>query len=231
MGVLAIWRYPVKGMLGQRVEAVLVGPDGPDGDRAFAVVDAATGERIATKRGPTDARLRACRAALDAEGRLVVTLPGGAAVAGERDVAAALGALLGRAVRLERGRHRDVAAVHLLTTRTLAHLRALAPRSDWAPERFRANLLLDDGAAPGAFTEDALLGRTLAGDPAGPALRVDLPTPRCVAITRDDPEVLRTIARHHRVALPPLNRPACAGAYASVARAGTLTAGSRLAAA
>lgn len=71
MGVLAIWRYPVKGMLGERTEAVLVGPDGPHGDRGFAVLDTATGERIASKRGATDARLRACRAALDAGDRLV----------------------------------------------------------------------------------------------------------------------------------------------------------------
>jgi hypothetical protein len=229
VGVLAIWRHPVKGMLGERVAAVLVGPDGPHGDRAYAVFDVRTGERIATKRGATDARLRACRAALDADDRLVVTLPDGTTATGEADAAEAVGALLGRPVRLERGRHRDFAPVHLLTTATLAHLRALAPASDWAPERFRANLLLDDGAAPGAFTEDALLGRPLTG-PSGLELTVTLPTPRCVAITRDDPAVLRTIARHHRVALPPLNRPACAGAYADVARAGVLAAGERLAA-
>jgi hypothetical protein len=30
------------------------------------------------------------------------------------------------------------------------------------------------------------------------------------------------------VPLPPLNRPACAGAYATVARPGTVTAGERL---
>ena len=149
MGVLAIWRYPVEGMLGERVEAVLVGPDGPHGDRAWAVFDARTGERIASKRGATDARLRACRAALDADDRLVVELPGGERVTGDATVAGALSDLLGRCVRLERGRHRDFAAVHLLTTGTLAHLRALAPQTDWAPRRFRANLLLDDGDATG----------------------------------------------------------------------------------
>jgi hypothetical protein len=39
VGVLAIWRYPVKAMLG---------------------------ERIAGRRGPTDPRLQACRAQIDA---------------------------------------------------------------------------------------------------------------------------------------------------------------------
>ncbi len=39
MGVLAIFRYPVKAMLGERLAAVAVGPDGPDGDRRWVVVD------------------------------------------------------------------------------------------------------------------------------------------------------------------------------------------------
>ena len=45
-------------------DAVAIGPRGCEGDRRWIVVDAATGERIANKRGPTDPRLRACRAEL-----------------------------------------------------------------------------------------------------------------------------------------------------------------------
>jgi uncharacterized protein YcbX len=33
MGVLAIWRYPVKAMLGELLDAVEVGPQGRTGDR------------------------------------------------------------------------------------------------------------------------------------------------------------------------------------------------------
>ena len=52
MGVVAIWRYPVKAMLGELLDAVAIGPRGCEGDRRWIVVDATTGERVANKRGP-----------------------------------------------------------------------------------------------------------------------------------------------------------------------------------
>ena len=42
--VTELWRYPVKSMRGERVEASEVGPTGLRGDRAYAVVDAETGK-------------------------------------------------------------------------------------------------------------------------------------------------------------------------------------------
>ena len=56
VGVVALWRYPVKAMLGELLDAVEIGPR----DRRWIVVDARTGERIANKRGadrPAAARL------------------------------------------------------------------------------------------------------------------------------------------------------------------------------
>src|SRR6185312_11796656 len=142
MGVLAIWRYPVKAMLGELLDAVAIGGRGCEGDRRWVVVDARTGERIANKRGPTDPRLRACRAELldDRGGHpsLRVTLPDGSALVGA-EIEAALSELLERSVRLERsvapadgrfgttGAYHDLAPIHLVTTGTLAHLRAVAP--------------------------------------------------------------------------------------------------------
>jgi uncharacterized protein YcbX len=250
VGVLAIWRYPVKAMLGELLRAVAVGARGCEGDRRWVVVDARTGERIANKRGPTDPRLRACRAELlegtDAEPPLRITLPDGTALGGP-EIAAALSELFERPVRLERcdapadgrfattGAFHDLAPIHLVTTGTLAHLRAVAPESDWDPRRFRPNLLLDDGAATGdGFTEDALLGGRLRAR-SGLTLTVGLPTPRCVVPTRAqdglpaDPRVLRTLVARHRVDLAPFGRQGCAGAYAEVARAGTLRTGDTLA--
>ena len=233
MGVLAIWRYPVKAMLGELLDAVAIGPAGCHGDRRWLVVDADTGERIAGKRGPTDPRLRACSAELLEDGELRVTPPGGETLTGG-EIAAALSELLGRRVRLEQGAHHDAAPVHLITTSTLAHLRALAPGSDFDVRRFRANLVLDDGGAPGAFAEDALLGGALRGSD-GLALGVQLPTPRCVVPTRAqqdlpaDPGILRAIVTHHRIDLGPAGRQGCAGAYARVERGGRLAVGDRLA--
>jgi uncharacterized protein YcbX len=249
MGVLAIWRYPVKAMLGELLDAVTIGPRGCEGDRRWVVVDAATGERIANKRGPTDPRLRACRAELlddcDSDPPLRITLPDGATLEGA-EVEAALSELLERRVRLERsdapadgrfgttGAYHDLAPIHLITTGTLAHLRALAPASDWDVRRFRPNLVLDDGADARPFAEDALLGGRLQA-PSGLELTVGLPTPRCVVPTRAqdelpaDPGILRTIVEHHRIDLGPYGRQGCAGAYAEVANAGRLRTGERLA--
>jgi MOSC domain-containing protein len=245
MDVLAIWRYPVKAMLGERLDAVAIGPGGCEGDRRFAIVDVATGRRIANKRGTTDPRLRACRAELVA-GALRVTLPDGETVEGDA-IEAALSALLERRVRLQTaptpargafaaaGAHHDLAPVHLITTSTLAALRAAAPGRDWDVRRFRPNLLLDDGpGGDGAFAEDDLLGGTLRA-PSGLALTVGLPTPRCVVPTRaqdglpHDPAVLRTVVARHRIDLGPVGRQGCAGSYAEVAAAGDLRVGERLA--
>lgn len=249
MAVIAIWRYPVKAMLGELLDAVGIGLAGCAGDRRWIVVDAATGERIANKRGPTDPRLRACRAELlegDHELPLRVTLPGGETIEG-REVEEALSQLLGRAVRLEEcaaepqgrigatGAHHDAAPVHLITTSTLARFRALAPGSDWDARRFRPNLLLDDrDERSEGFAEDALLGGRLRGA-SGVELSVALPTPRCVVPTRAqeglpaDPAILRTVVAHHRLDLGPFGRQGCAGAYAEVACAGRVRVGERLA--
>ena len=232
MGVLALWRYPVKAMLGQLLDAVEIGPGGCTGDRRWIVVDARTGERIANKRGPTDPRLRACRASLGENGELRVTLPDGAVLEGA-EIAAALSELLERPVRLESGAHHDLAPIHLITTSTLARLRSSAPDCDWDVRRFRPNLVLDDGAVAGGFAEDALLGGRLRG-PSGVELAVGLPTPRCVVPTRAhdelpaDPRILRTVVQQHRLDLGPFGRQGCAGAYAEVARGGEVRVGQRL---
>jgi uncharacterized protein YcbX len=236
-------------MLGELLDAVEIGPGGCTGDRRWIVVDADTGERIANKRGPTDPRLRACRAELLDEGDhelpLRVTLPDGETLVGA-EIEAALSQLLGCRVRLEAaatpalgrfgatGAYHDAAPVHLIATGTLAHLRALAPEWDWDVRRFRPNLLLDDGGAPGAFAEDALLGGALRG-PSGLRLTVALPTPRCVVPTRAQeglpaaPRLLRTLVERHRFDLGPFGRQGCVGAYAEVARAGRVRVGERLA--
>lgn len=248
MGVLAIWRYPVKAMLGELLDAVEIGASGCTGDRRWIVVDADTGERIANKRGPTDPRLRACRAELLDAGAhalpLRVTLPDGETLEGS-EVEEALSHLLARRVRLETsdtpalgrfaatGAHHDAAPLHLITTSTIAHLRAIAPTCDWDVRRFRPNLVLDDGDGNDRFAEDALLGGALRGR-SGLELTVGLPTPRCVVPTRAheelpaDPGILRTLVEHHRFDLGPFGRQGCVGVYAEVARAGRIQVGERL---
>jgi len=145
VGLLAILRYPIKAMLGERIAAAAIGPGGVEGDREWVVVDRDSGERIANKRGPTDPCLRACRAELlderDEHPPLRITLPDASTRVGA-EIEAAVSDLLERRVRLERsdapadgrfgttGAYHDVAPIHFVTTGTLAHLRAVAPGSD-----------------------------------------------------------------------------------------------------
>src|SRR5213592_4523919 len=47
--IVALWRYPVKSMLGEELNTVEVTERGLVGDRQFAVVDAATGKVAGAK--------------------------------------------------------------------------------------------------------------------------------------------------------------------------------------
>ncbi len=52
MRVLELWRYPVKSLQGQRLDAVDVGPQGLAGDRQRALFDPATGFGLTARRVP-----------------------------------------------------------------------------------------------------------------------------------------------------------------------------------
>jgi uncharacterized protein len=73
--VVSVWRYPVKSMLGEELNASLVGAAGLLGDRAFAVVDSADG-KVATAKNPRKwPHLFECRARFIEEPRSKASLP------------------------------------------------------------------------------------------------------------------------------------------------------------
>jgi uncharacterized protein YcbX len=98
--VAALYRYPVKSMLGEPLRTVTIDAYGLHGDRTYAVVDAVTGAVASAKRPHLWKGLLTVRA--HRRGAMVVlVLPGGREVtAGTPDADAALSALLGRPVRL-----------------------------------------------------------------------------------------------------------------------------------
>lgn len=107
--VNALWRYPVKSMAGEQLDASEVTGRGLLGDRAYALVDAADG-KVATAKNPrTWPTLFAFAAALadpphpDASLPAVrITLPdGGTVTSGQPDADELLSAVLGRPVRLQ----------------------------------------------------------------------------------------------------------------------------------
>src|ERR1700747_118771 len=61
--VQALWRFPVKSMLGERIDVVEVGKGGIVGDRAYAVRDRETGKVASAKHPKSWPSLFACHAA------------------------------------------------------------------------------------------------------------------------------------------------------------------------
>ena len=105
---VSLWRYPVKSMMGEELNAVDVTERGLRGDRAYALVDSATGKVASAKHPRKWGRLFDCRAAFaeppGAERTLPpvrITLPDGALVSSDQpDADRLLSDLLGRAVNL-----------------------------------------------------------------------------------------------------------------------------------
>jgi uncharacterized protein YcbX len=108
-----------------------------------------------------------------------------------------LSAALGQPVTLGREAgvsHHDAEALHLVTTGSLARLKALLPRAGIDERRFRPNLVIE------GQDEKDWIGRTLQiGDRV--EIRVLEQTGRCVMITMaqselaDEPRILRTLSQ------------------------------------
>jgi uncharacterized protein YcbX len=221
--VAGIWRYPVKSMGAESLDAVDVSWHGLAGDRRWAFVRHGTTRSgfpwLTIRERPDMGHYRPSFVDPDRPDAspTMVRTPSG------RDldvVDPALAGELGPGVRVlkqDRGVF-DTMPLSLITTRTIAGLGALVG-TDLDVLRFRPNLLiepLDD--AP--FSEDAWVGRVLCIG--GLRMRVDQRDQRCVMVNVDpvtterDPSVLRAIARH---------RQACLGVYGSTVRAGRVALG------
>jgi uncharacterized protein len=221
--VLELWRYPVKSLQGERVDAVELDERGVVGDRRWGIADVATGLVLTGRREP---RLLHAAARLDGDD-VAITLPDGATATSDAE----LSAWLGRPVALVRagdgaaryeapnddedeagewsswtgpqGAFHDAAAfqVSLVGTATLR---------GWDRRRFRPNAVVDgDG-------DDALVGRRV--HVGGAVLDVVKQVSRCVMVTRPQPggierdlEVLRTVHRERGGRLAVGGRVAVAG--------------------
>lgn len=106
--IVAVLRYPVKSMLGEELPAADITAHGMLGDRAYAVIDSASGKIASAKHPKKWGRLFDCRAQWatdplpnDTPAPVRVTLPDGRLLpAGNAELDAQLSLLLGRDVRL-----------------------------------------------------------------------------------------------------------------------------------
>jgi uncharacterized protein YcbX len=220
--VAALWRYPVKSMAAEELDAAEVSWHGLAGDRRWAFIrdgQVRSGFPWLTIRERPEMACYRPRFAEPDRPNASLTLVRTPS-AGDLDVAdPALAAELGPGVRVikqDRGIF-DTMPLSLLTTQALAGLGRLAG-SRPAAARFRPNLLVD---APGReFPEDAWVGRVLRIG--GLRLRVDKRDQRCVIVTIDpvtlrrDPAILRAIARE---------RDAFFGVYGSTVEPGRVAVG------
>ncbi len=108
--VMELFRYPVKSMLGERLERLEVGERGVIGDRAWALRESGNGKVVSAKKF---ARMLDLRAAYESPPRddeprgepapIRIQLPDGRTLhAADADAAAILSAVLGREVAIER---------------------------------------------------------------------------------------------------------------------------------
>jgi len=233
MEVTALWRYPVKSLQGERVQATAVDHRGLEGDRQWAIADLASGFTLTARRVP---ELLFASAALDGEHGVRITLDDGSTPSGNAD----LSDWLGRRVQLvtagQRGglyetpvdpEHEDGAwrqwrgpggAFHD-SARTKVSLVSTGSMGAWDERRFRANVVVDGEADD----EVAFVG----GEVAIGSARLDVVKriDRCVVVTRAQPgierdlDVFRRLAREHET---------CIGVAAMVAAPGTIAVGDEL---
>jgi uncharacterized protein YcbX len=259
--VVALWRYPVKSMMGEELNCSDVTGRGLLGDRQFAVVDRSTG-KVGGAKNPRKwgnfFDFRAAYAEPPQMGARIspvrITLPDGTVVTSDQaDLEQILSRVFGRDVAFEEARpdnhssaataeeywpdmpgldYRDtvtdfempagtffdIAVVHLLTTATINHLRALYPEGRSEARRFRPNVVVSTAPEDRGFAENDWIGRTVAIG-GNVRLAITQPCPRCVMITLPqgdlpkDSGILRTAAQHNAVNV---------GVYASVASGGTI---------
>ena len=242
MRVGQVWRYPVKSMQGESLDALEIDGAHVLGDRQWGVRDSRTGVVLTGRM--TRPLLHAIARIVD-DG-VVITLPDGRAFDDTDDALdLALSAYVGQPVHLAHakddeqadfeapvefsddtsplarwrsrpGTFNDGHPVHVLTTASLRAASALHPDGAWDVRRFRPNLLLDvDGDE---FVEDEWTSITV-GDV---ELEVYKRTTRCALTSRaqpgldDDLDVPRALAR---------NRKAKLGVYARVVTGGTVRPG------
>ena len=87
--VRELWRYPIKSMLGEELQACELTGRGFVGDRAYALVDSENGKVASIKNPRKWARLFECRAEfLDGARAVRITLPDGETVSAAEPEAA-----------------------------------------------------------------------------------------------------------------------------------------------
>jgi len=225
--VEALFRYPVKSMAGERLEAAELGWHGLEGDRRLALrkLNDPTGFPFLTAGKLPDLLRFAPHREDGADFPTHVRTPDGdlLPVFGE-ELAAEIGRRHGAPVQMMHLKHGifDDGAVSVIALDTIDEIMRLAGQSPDV-RRFRPNVLVRL-LRPAAFQEDEWVGGALSfgdGDDA-PAISVTMRDIRCAMLNLDPdtaisaPEMMKTVVRVHQNT---------AGIYGTVTRIGRLVVG------
>jgi len=165
--VAELWRYPVKSLGGERLEALALARRGGVGDRAWAVrgADGKIGSGKTTRRLRRMPGLLSVTAHTDEAGQVWVRFPAGdASAVSDPRTAERIGAVVGERVWLaEEGAtsHFDDAPLHVLTSGSLAWLAARRPGDQIETRRFRPNVVVETAAGVGAEASGAEAGAAI----------------------------------------------------------------------
>lgn len=232
--VVQLFRYPVKSMHGESLSSAEVTDQGVLGDRSFGIVDQVTGRLLSAKTVPqllearvvlrsdgqaeltlpgrppfmtddSDASRRlsswlgrdvaVVRPAAKAESTIDIELDLRARGGGENDL---------MTFKTRPGMFFDGGPMNILTTASLLTMARRAPSSNWLPERFRPNILIEAGTSDDPtdeFPEDAWVGSTVTIG--GISLEILKRCDRCPLVNRAvasapaDRDVLRALHHEH----------------------------------
>jgi uncharacterized protein YcbX len=246
MRVAQVWRYPVKSMQGERLDAITIVDGRVRGDREWGVRDSTTGVVLT---GRATRPLLHAKARLDGDRGVRVTLPDGRELQDDdENTDLALSWYLGTPVQLARanvtevgtfeapidfaddastrvqwpsqaGTFNDGHPVHVLTTASLRGGAALHAHGEWDVRRFRPNVLVETEGDD--FPEDSWTALRIGSV----ELEVYKRSTRCAMTARaqpgldDDLGIPRALAR---------NRQAKIGVYATVKAPGSIEVGAEV---
>lgn len=219
----SLWRYPVKSLIGEKLDSLSIDARGVSGDREYAVsnIDGKFGSGKDTRRFRRIDGLFSMSVKTSGNG-VLIKFPDGVVLSDkDSSINDKLSQTLGQSVTLTKEgeiSHFDDGAIHILTTSSLSLLYKLLPESGIDSRRFRPNIIIDS-----QHHDQELLGKTIKIGKA--ILKITHKTERCRMIAMGQPgldnrpEILKLISKQFSLDF---------GVYAAVVSTGTLSAGERV---
>ena len=235
-----LWRYPLMGLQGERLQTAEIREAGVVGDHRYVFHDSGAGRVIdpvnyahrwgETLAFPSMLDLRARYAPGDSTRLDIITPNGRVLSSGDPNFQTQIGETLGVPVKLmefpqvAEARVRAGRALHLITTASLDSMKNLYPEGDFDPRRFRPNIIVSSQPERNGFIEESWVGESIRIGPEV-VLRVEKTNRRCKVTTMKqndlpfDGKILETISQKNGNVL---------GVMCSVLKGGVVAVGDEL---